>query len=99
LSPEDKDRMFRLNIDPDSIQWRRVLDVSDAALRNVIIGLGGKSDGTPRQSGYDITVASEIMAALAMCSDLADLRERMGRIIIGTSNPGGKQSKGAVDPI
>ena len=99
LSEEGKERMFRLNIDPDSIQWRRVLDVSDAALRNIVIGLGGKSDGTPRQSGYDITVASEIMAALAMCSDLADLRERMGRIIIGTSNPGGGRTKGAVEPI
>ena len=99
LSEEDKERMFRLNIDPDSIQWRRVVDVSDAALRNIVIGLGGKNDGTLRQSGYDITVASEIMAALAMCSDLADLRARMGRIIIGTSNPGGGRSKGAVEPI
>jgi methylenetetrahydrofolate dehydrogenase (NADP+)/methenyltetrahydrofolate cyclohydrolase/formyltetrahydrofolate synthetase len=99
LNEEDKERMFRLNIDPDSIQWRRVVDVSDAALRNIVIGLGGKNDGTPRQSGYDITVASEIMAALAMCSDLADLRARMGRIIIGTSNPGGGRSKQAVEPI
>ncbi len=99
LSTGDKERMFRLNIDPDSIQWRRVVDVSDAALRNVIIGLGGKNDGSPRQSGYDITVASEIMAALAMCSDLADLRARMGRIIIGTSNPGGRTSKATVEPI
>jgi methylenetetrahydrofolate dehydrogenase (NADP+)/methenyltetrahydrofolate cyclohydrolase/formyltetrahydrofolate synthetase len=99
LSDEDKERMFRLNIDPDSIQWRRVVDVSDAALRNIVIGLGGKTDGVPRQSGYDITVASEIMAALAMCSDLADLRERMGRIIIGTSNPGGMRHKNEVAPI
>jgi formyltetrahydrofolate synthetase len=85
LSAEDKRRMFRLDIDPYSIQWRRVVDVSDRALRNVVIGLGGKADGYPRESGYDITVASEIMAALAMCSDLADLRARMGRIIIGTN--------------
>jgi formyltetrahydrofolate synthetase len=99
LSDEDKERMFRLNIDPDSIQWRRVIDVSDAALRNIIIGLGGKNDGVTRQAGYDITVASEIMAALAMCSDLADLRERMGRIIIGTSNPGNLRQKAAVEPI
>jgi formyltetrahydrofolate synthetase len=99
LSDEDRDRMFRLNIDPDSIQWRRVVDVSDAALRNVVIGLGGKTDGVTRQSGYDITVASEIMAALAMCSDLADLRERMGRIIVGTSNPGNKLHKAPVEPI
>ncbi|MDH4136151.1 MAG: formate--tetrahydrofolate ligase [Anaerolineae bacterium] len=99
LSDEDKERMFRLNIDPYSIQWRRVVDVSDAALRNIIIGLGDKNDGPTRQAGYDITVASEIMAALALCSDLADLRERMGRIIIGTSSPGGLRSKGVVEPI
>jgi formyltetrahydrofolate synthetase len=99
LSDEDKERMFRLNIDPYSIQWRRVVDVSDASLRNIIIGLGTVNDGTPRESGYDITVASEIMAALAMCSDLADLRERMGRIIIGTSKKGGLTHVGEVDPI
>jgi methylenetetrahydrofolate dehydrogenase (NADP+)/methenyltetrahydrofolate cyclohydrolase/formyltetrahydrofolate synthetase len=99
LSPEDKERMFRLNIDPYSIQWRRVVDVSDAALRNIVVGLGDKNDGPTRQAGYDITVASEIMAALALCNDLADLRERMGRIIIGTSSPGGLRSKGVVEPI
>jgi len=99
LSDEDKERMFRLNIDPYSIQWRRVVDVSDAALRNIIIGLGAKNDGPTRQAGYDITVASEIMAALALCSDLADLRERMGRIIIGTSNPGALSAKRPVEPI
>jgi methylenetetrahydrofolate dehydrogenase (NADP+)/methenyltetrahydrofolate cyclohydrolase/formyltetrahydrofolate synthetase/formate--tetrahydrofolate ligase len=99
LSDEDKERMFRLNIDPDSLQWRRVVDVSDAALRNIVIGLGAKGDGLTRQAGYDITVASEIMAALALCSGLADLRERMGRIIIGTSSSGGMRSKWPVEPI
>jgi formyltetrahydrofolate synthetase len=99
LSDEDKERMFRLNIDPDAIQWRRVVDVSDAALRNILVGLGAANDGVTRQAGYDITVASEIMAALAMCSSLADLRERMGRIIIGTSKPGGLRSKRPVEPI
>jgi len=99
LSDDDKERMFRLNIDPYSIQWRRVVDVSDAALRNIIIGLGAENDGPVRQAGYDITVASEIMAALALCSDLADLRERMGRIIIGTSKKGGMRSVGRVEPI
>jgi methylenetetrahydrofolate dehydrogenase (NADP+)/methenyltetrahydrofolate cyclohydrolase/formyltetrahydrofolate synthetase len=99
LSDEDKERMFRLNIDPYSIQWRRVVDVSDAALRNIIIGLGARNDGPTRQAGYDITVASEIMAALALCSDLADLRERMGRIIIGTSKKGGMRHVGRVEPI
>ncbi|UCC65619.1 MAG: formate--tetrahydrofolate ligase [Anaerolineae bacterium] len=85
LSEEDRERMFRLGIDPYSIQWRRVVDVSDAALRNITIGLGTINDGRPRETGYDITVASEIMAALAMCSDLADLRARMGRIITSTN--------------
>ncbi len=88
LSDEDKERMFRLDIDPYSIQWRRVVDVSDASLRNIIIGLGTINDGRPREAGYDITVASEIMAALALCSGLTDLRERMGRIIIGTNRKG-----------
>jgi methylenetetrahydrofolate dehydrogenase (NADP+)/methenyltetrahydrofolate cyclohydrolase/formyltetrahydrofolate synthetase/formate--tetrahydrofolate ligase len=88
LSDADKERFFRLDIDPYAIQWRRVVDVSDAALRNTIIGLGAVNDGVPRQSGYDITVSSEIMAALALCSNLTDLRERMGRIIIGTNKKG-----------
>ncbi len=88
LSEEDKERMFRLNIDPYSIQWRRVVDVSDASLRNIVLGLGTVNDGMPRQGGYDITVASEIMAALALCSGIADLRARMGRIIIGTNKKG-----------
>jgi methylenetetrahydrofolate dehydrogenase (NADP+) / methenyltetrahydrofolate cyclohydrolase / formyltetrahydrofolate synthetase len=88
LSDADKERMFRLDIDPYAIQWRRVVDVSDAALRNIIVGLGTVNDGTPRQTGYDITVASEIMAALALCSSLEDLRARMGRIIIGTNRKG-----------
>ncbi|MGD2041108.1 MAG: formate--tetrahydrofolate ligase [Anaerolineae bacterium] len=99
LSDEAKERMFRLNIDPYSIQWRRVVDVSDASLRNIVIGLGTINDGVPREGGYDITVASEIMAALAMCSDLADLRERMGRIIIGTSKKGGLTHVQTVEPI
>ncbi|MGD2207189.1 MAG: formate--tetrahydrofolate ligase, partial [Anaerolineae bacterium] len=99
LSEADKERMFRLNIDPDAIQWRRVVDVSDASLRSIIVGLGGIRDGFTRESGYDITVASEIMAALAMCNSLADLRERMGRIIIGTSKKGGNRHVGRVEPI
>ena len=88
LSEEDKERMFRLDINPYSIQWRRVVDVSDASLRNIIVGLGTINDGRPREAGYDITVASEIMAALALCSGIKDLRARMGRIIIGTNRKG-----------
>ena len=78
----------RLDIDPYSITWNRVVDVSDRAIRNAIIGLGTASDGRPRQSGWDITVASEVMAILALCSDLKDLRKRLGRIVIGTSKKG-----------
>jgi len=81
----------RLNIDPYSIMWNRVVDVSDRALRNIIIGLGAKTDGRPRQSGFDITVASEIMAILALVDGykgLRDLRERLGRIVWGTDKSG-----------
>jgi len=74
----------RLGIDPYSITWNRVVDVSDRAIRNVIVGLGAKTDGRPRQSGFDITVASEVMAILALTTGLKDIRERLGRIIIGT---------------
>jgi len=76
--------LTRLDIDPYSITWNRVVDVNDRALRNVIIGLGTKWDGRPRQSGFDITVASEVMAILALTTDLFDLRKRLGRIVIGT---------------
>ncbi|MCX5714846.1 MAG: formate--tetrahydrofolate ligase, partial [Candidatus Omnitrophica bacterium] len=72
----------KLNIDPERIMWRRVVDVSDRALRNVRIGLGTKDDGIPRDSGFDITVASEIMAILALSSGLKDLRERIARIVL-----------------
>ena len=67
-------------LDIHNITWRRVLDVNDRALRNVTIGLGGRLDGIPRESGFDITAASEVMAALALCSGLLDLRARLGRI-------------------
>ena len=73
----------RLDIDPYTITWRRVLDVSDAALRNITIGLGTRNDGRPRQTGFDIAVASEVMAILALTSGLKDIRERLGRIVIG----------------
>jgi formyltetrahydrofolate synthetase len=78
----------RLDIDPYSITWNRVLDVSDRALRNIVTGLGDKLDGRPRQTGFDIAVASEVMAILALTTDLRDLRGRMGRIVIGMSKAG-----------
>ncbi|MBE0417511.1 MAG: formate--tetrahydrofolate ligase [Coriobacteriia bacterium] len=77
-----------LDIDPHSITWRRVVDLNDRALRHVVVGLGGKMDGVPRESGFDISVASEVMAVLAMSSDLQDMRARLGRIQIGTNRSG-----------
>ena len=71
-----------LRIDPYSITWRRVLDVNDRDLRNIVSGLGGRVDGAPRQTGFDITAASEVMAVLALSTSLADLRERLGRIVV-----------------
>jgi formate--tetrahydrofolate ligase len=78
----------KLGIDPFNITWRRVLDVNDRALRNIVIGLGGRGDGVPRQTGFDITAASEVMATLALASSLADLRARIGRIVIGYTRDG-----------
>jgi formate--tetrahydrofolate ligase len=80
----------KLGIDPYNITWRRVLDVNDRALRNIVIGLGSKGDGVPRQSGFDITAASEVMAVLALATSLRDLRARLGRVVVGyatTSEP------------
>ena len=74
--------------DIHNITWRRVVDINDRALRNVTIGLGGKLDGIPRESGFDITAASEVMAALALATDLHDLRARMGRIVLGYTKAG-----------
>jgi formate--tetrahydrofolate ligase len=76
----------QLDIDPFSISWPRVLDISDRALRQVIIGLGGKENGVPREAMFDIAVASEVMAVLGLATDLLDLRERLGRIIVATNS-------------
>jgi len=75
----------QLNIDPRRITWRRAVDMNDRQLRNIIDGLGQRADGTPRQDGFDITVASEIMAVLCLSSDIIDLKERCARIIVGYS--------------
>ncbi len=77
-----------LGLELSNITWRRVLDVNDRALRNIIVGLGGKGDGVPRQTGFDITAASEVMATLALTKSLADLRERLGRIVVGYTRDG-----------
>src|SRR3712207_1637940 len=77
-----------LGLDPQEVTWRRVLDVNDRSLRQVVTGLGSKTDGIPRQSGFDITPASEVMAALSLTTSLRDLRERLGRIVVGYTRDG-----------
>jgi len=76
------------NIDPHGITWRRVLDVNDRSLRNIVSGLGTREDGTPRETGFDITAASEVMAVLALATSLQDLRARFGRIVVGYTAAG-----------
>ena len=78
----------RLGLDPHRIGWRRVLDVNDRALRNIVIGLGDRQDGVPRQTGFDITAASEVMAILALTTSQADMRGRLGRIVVGYTRDG-----------
>jgi formate--tetrahydrofolate ligase len=77
-----------LGIDPLNVLWPRVLDISDRALRKVVIGLGGRENGYPRETEFVITVASEVMAVLALASDLADLRARLGRMVLATTRDG-----------
>jgi len=77
-----------LKIDPLTISWRRVVDLNDRAMRQIVNGLGGKLNGIPRETGYDITVASEVMAILGLATSLKDLRERLGRITFGYSTEG-----------
>ncbi|HEX6921050.1 MAG TPA: formate--tetrahydrofolate ligase [Actinomycetes bacterium] len=77
-----------LGLEPHRISWRRVLDINDRALRNIVLGLGGRQDGVPRQGGFDITAASEVMAILALATSLRDLRERLGRIVVGRTRSG-----------
>ena len=77
-----------LNLDPYSITWSRVVDLNDRALRQIMVGLGGREGGVPRASSFDITVASEVMAILALSTSFRDLRERMGRILVGITRDG-----------
>ncbi len=77
-----------LGLDPHGITWRRVLDVNDRSLRNIVSGLGTGQDGLPRQTGFDITAASEVMAVLALASSLHDLRARLGRVVVGYTAAG-----------
>ncbi|WP_286028824.1 formate--tetrahydrofolate ligase [Ligilactobacillus agilis] len=73
----------KLNLDPRRVIWKRVLDINDRALRHVVVGLGGLTQGIPREDGFDITVASEMMAVLCLAKDIADLKKRLGQIVVG----------------
>jgi methylenetetrahydrofolate dehydrogenase (NADP+)/methenyltetrahydrofolate cyclohydrolase/formyltetrahydrofolate synthetase len=88
LTAEELRRLFRLDIDPASITWQRVLDVNDRLLRRVQIGMGDAEQGHERLTGFDISVASEVMAILALTTSLEDMRERFGKIVIGTDHAG-----------
>ncbi|WP_405380277.1 formate--tetrahydrofolate ligase [Phascolarctobacterium sp.] len=85
-----------LNIDPRRICWKRVVDMNDRELRNIVVGLGGKAHGVPRQDGFDITVASEVMAILCLAKDLHDLKERLSRIIVAYDYEGKPVTAGQI---
>lgn len=76
-------KKHNLNLDPRTIAWKRVMDMNDRALRNIVIGLGGTANGVPRETGFDITAASEIMAILCLSNNIADLKEKLGNIFVG----------------
>lgn len=84
-----QNKKFGLGLDPRTVSWRRVMDMNDRALRDIVIGLGGTGSGVPRETGFDITAASEIMAILCLSDDLVNLKERMGRIFVGFTYVGG----------
>jgi methylenetetrahydrofolate dehydrogenase (NADP+) / methenyltetrahydrofolate cyclohydrolase / formyltetrahydrofolate synthetase len=88
LTPEERRRFARLDIDPDTVTWRRVVDVSDRHLRQITIGQGKEEKGWTRTTGFDISVASEVMAILALATDLRDLRDRIGAIQVARSMSG-----------
>ncbi|HTP03279.1 MAG TPA: formate--tetrahydrofolate ligase [Anaerolineales bacterium] len=88
LTPEERSRFARLDIDPATITWKRVIDVNDRMLREVEVGLGPEEKGFEHRSGYDITVASEIMAILALTTGLADMRDRLGAMVVATNKRG-----------
>ena len=88
LTPEERSRFARLDIDPTTITWRRVIDVNDRMLREIEVGLGPDEKGFEHRSGYDITVASEIMAILALTTSLEDMRDRFSKMVVATNKRG-----------
>ena len=88
LTAEERGRFARLDIDPATVTWRRVVDINDRFLRVITVGKGKEEEKFSHDTGYDISVASEIMAVLALSTDLADMRQKLGRMVIGTSRQG-----------
>ncbi|KAG8910430.1 tetrahydrofolate synthase, partial [Tulasnella sp. 408] len=88
LTPEEINRFARLDVDPDTITWNRVVDVNDRFLRKITVGQGSTEQGHTRETGFDISVASECMAVLALSNSLADMRERLGNMVVATSKRG-----------
>ncbi len=88
LTPEERSRFARLDVDASTITWRRVIDTSDRMLRQITVGQGPEEKGQTRVTGFDISVASEIMAILALTTSLGDMRERLGRMVVGASRAG-----------
>jgi methylenetetrahydrofolate dehydrogenase (NADP+)/methenyltetrahydrofolate cyclohydrolase/formyltetrahydrofolate synthetase len=88
LTPEEYGKFVRLDVDPETITWRRIVDTNDRHLREIEVGIGPKEGGHSRKTGFDIAVASEIMAILALTSSLADMRERLGKAVVATSKAG-----------
>jgi formyltetrahydrofolate synthetase len=88
LTKEEKIRFARLNIDPETITWQRVMDTNDRMLRKITVGQGAAEEGSERETGFDITVASEIMAVLALTTSLKDMRERLGNMVVAHSTTG-----------
>ena len=86
-------------LDPRRVTWKRVIDMNDCALRNIIVGLGGPIEGVARETGFDITAASEIMAILCLANDVADLKERLGRIVVGYTPEGAPVTPRGLDAV
>ena len=88
LTEEERSKFVRLDIDPDRITWRRVVDMNDRFLREITVGESPTEKGRTRKTGFDITVASEIMAVLAMTTSLADMEQRLGNMVVGPEHRG-----------
>ncbi len=86
-------------LDPRRVTWKRVIDMNDRALRDIVIGLGGRTEGFPRETGFDITAASEVMAVLCLANDIPDLKARLGRIVVGYSSDGRPVTAGDVKAV